>query len=68
MVPNTMASETGQKSDRLSANDISLACANRATLERIQARLRETSNPQLQAAAELLDEANLYLSLAIAGQ
>lgn len=54
-----------QKRDRLDTNEIALACAHRATLERMQARLSETEHPQLRAAAELIDEASLYLSLAI---
>jgi len=52
----------------LSTNEINHACANRATLERMQARLSDAEHPQLQVAAELIDEAALYLSLAIAGQ
>jgi len=52
----------------LTAHEINHACANRATLERMQARLSEAEHPQLRAAAELIDEASLYLSLAIAGQ
>lgn len=61
-------SPAGQNCDRLSTRDINLACAHRATLERMQQRLNETEHPQLQVAAELIDEASLYLSLAIAGQ
>lgn len=57
-----------QKRDRLNTNDIALACANRSTLERMQVHLSKLEHPQLQAAAELIDEASLYLSLAIAGQ
>ncbi len=67
MLPNTPAPETGRECDRLDVNEINLACANRTTLERMQARLRESQNPQLNAAADLIDEAGLYLSLAISG-
>ena len=57
-----------ENKNELTTSDISLACANRATLERMQARLSDAEHPQLQVAAELIDEAALYLSLAIAGQ
>lgn len=67
MLPNTTASETGQRSDRLSTSEINLACAQRSTLERMQAQLAEANNAQLQVAADLVAEAILYLGIAIAG-
>lgn len=68
MPDGTIRRPPGQASDRLSTSDIQLACATRATLERMQARLRESENVQFRTAADLVDEASLYLGIAISGQ
>jgi hypothetical protein len=70
MLPNTPAPETGQNCDRLPQAELLLAAAYAKQLERAKAGIDErlVGSPSARAAADLIDEALLYLRMTAAGQ
>jgi len=70
MLPNTPASGTGQECDRLPQAELLLAAAYAKQAERMKSGIDErlAASPSACAAADLIDEALLYLRMTAAGQ
>jgi len=62
--------QQGANCDRLNTQELLLAAADERNLDRVRARISDRlgHHPHAAAAADLIDEAILYLRLAIAGQ
>ncbi|MEM9118206.1 MAG: hypothetical protein AAGD09_10030 [Cyanobacteria bacterium P01_F01_bin.56] len=67
MPDGTIREPMGQSSDRLEPQNVQLACAHRVTIERLREGLcdRLSHNRHAQVAIDLLDEASLYLAIAV---
>lgn len=71
MLPNTPRPETGQACDRpLNQSELLLMAYSESNLDKVKLRLDQClgHSPHAAAAADLIDEAILYLKLAAAGQ
>jgi hypothetical protein len=70
MLPTNPALETGQTCDRLPQAELLLAAAYAKQAERMKAGIDErlAASPSARAAADLMDEALLYLRMTAAGQ
>ena len=68
-IPNH-SPDKGANCDRLDTQELLLAAADERNLDRVRARISDRlgHNPHAAAAAELIDDAVLYLRLATAGQ